>query len=226
LLTKPDFGGTHPLHVAVFRRDIAEVDNWISKLGVLDSIINFLGQSPLHIALAPESQSILQVLLDRAGSLINNTDKWGFTPLMYAAFMGYETSAAILIRHGASLSPETHVLGTGCDFISCAVVWGYEDILWGFLDDALSGTETSVSEWLWRRLAEVADELGSAIPSAERIQWIVRFCEQIFSARKPKSLDFTFGEGKILAHALRLPSVIERLISHGFSLFNFRDDLG
>ncbi|KAK3364285.1 hypothetical protein B0T25DRAFT_60759 [Lasiosphaeria hispida] len=99
------FGGTHPLHQAVYRRNGVLVREWVIRLGrKIDTVSNFLGQTPMHGALAPESLDILSLLLGQAPALINVADKWGFTPLMYAMALGYDQAASLLIRNEASLT--------------------------------------------------------------------------------------------------------------------------
>jgi len=71
---------------AVLSNDLAEVRRWINKIRDADkiaNIVNFLGQSALHMALAPSSGPILDFLLARAAlTLKDKQDRWGFKPLM------------------------------------------------------------------------------------------------------------------------------------------------
>lgn len=64
-------------------------------------MVNFLGQSPLHLAVG--NIQTVKMLLE-LGHDLDVTDKWGTTPLMYAAAMGCENVAVHLLSEGADPS--------------------------------------------------------------------------------------------------------------------------
>ncbi|KAK0652834.1 hypothetical protein B0T16DRAFT_106100 [Cercophora newfieldiana] len=132
-----EFGGTHPLHVAILHGDTASALAWINKLPNLEGVFNFLGQSPFYMALKPECQEVLQTLIDSTPETMDAADKWGYTPLMYAVAMGYEDAVSALIKSGARLSIKTAVgMEDGwISFIGCAFVWDHEDMLWRLIND-------------------------------------------------------------------------------------------
>lgn len=54
--------------------------------------------------------------------MIDVTDKWGFTPLMYAVAMGYRESASLLIKSGADLSATIVIQDKMYSCVWCAFV--------------------------------------------------------------------------------------------------------
>ncbi|KAK3384029.1 hypothetical protein B0T24DRAFT_715818 [Lasiosphaeria ovina] len=234
----PDFGTTHPLHLAVLRNNIKEAERWITKLGGegrIAKIVNFLGQSALHMALAPSSGAILDLLLRIAPALKDKQDRWGFTPLMYAMAMGYQDAARTLIQHGADLSPRARPESTdnggseGSDFVSCAFIWGHEMMIWDLFGD-LERNASNCSYNLWARFAEQVEEL--VMPVYIRTQrgndWKVKFWDTLFSASSgPRNLNFVFGsDGRTLAHLVTHPDEARLLIDGGFSALNRQDISG
>jgi len=180
------------------------------------------------MALRSEDQTILEILVNKFASHIDNTDNWGFTPLMYAVAMGYRESASFLIRHGANLSVRVRLPGLSdpgqeCDFIGCASIWGRADIVWDLLQDAIHAGH-DVAQQFWRGLAETLDRILYSIDQNDKI-WVKRFWD-FLSSSGPRDVNFTFGDGKTLAHLLQLAETVEPLIQKGFSALNQRDGSG
>ena len=89
----------HPLHEASLRENPDKVRTIISQLkaGTIEQR-NFLGQTPLHLAI--KNVEIVRLVLD-AGHSIDAIDRQGITPLMYAASYGCTSTAVFLISRGA-----------------------------------------------------------------------------------------------------------------------------
>lgn len=118
------FGGSTPLQDAVLCGETAIVQRLLPKVTDLDSHRNFLGQTPLHLAVC--NLEIFTLLLD-AGHDINTTDRWGITPLMYAAALGVSEVVQLLIIRGANIM--TRATNWNRDFMHYASVRGHWDLI-------------------------------------------------------------------------------------------------
>lgn len=200
--------------------DLAEVKRWINKIRDADkiaNIVNFLGQSALHMALAPSSGPILDFLLARAAlTLKDKQDRWGFTPLMYAVAMGYRDAALMLIQHGADLSVRAHHVdrdtwglreGNEYDFIDCAFIWSHEKMVWDVFHALGGNTATSNPSYdIWPRLSEQMAKLvlPGQVLTAQMKEWTDQYWETLLSVSGPADLDFTFGsDEKTLGSLIR-----------------------
>ncbi len=225
----------------MLKKSYDDVKRWVDKLqdpAKIAGTVNFLGQSAMHMALAPGSKPVFELLLAAAPNMADKRDRWGFTPLMYAAAMGYKDSALALLRHGADISSRAifkpaNSLGDSnkqYDFIDCAFAWGHEAILW----DLLHGMDEPpflfhrITSRMWIRLAEKAGKLLGSILTKDQKAWIERFWNDILS-RGPSDLNFRLSDGKNLGHIVARFRVeaAQRLIDHpGFSVINYQDDAG
>lgn len=202
------------------------VKEWLQKLGPkIDTVSNFLGQTPMHGALAPESSDILSLLLSHAPALINVADEWGLTPLMYAVALGHDQAASLLIKNGARLMSRSrwHDL----DFIGCAFQWDQEDLLWDLLPDIETSPE-GLGGYVWARLAEQTSFVVNWLSTPRKEKWISRFWENCLSEPNVDSrLDMVFGEsGSTLGHLARTSEIAQRLLDAGFKRHNHRDASG
>ncbi|KAM7212504.1 hypothetical protein V8F06_012126 [Rhypophila decipiens] len=224
------FGGTHPLHQAVYRRNEMLVREWVQKLGPkIDTITNFLGQTPLHGALAPESSNILGILIAYAPALIEVADKWGLTPLMYTVALGYDKAASLLIKTGATLTSRSY--WQHLDFIGCAFQWDWENLLWSLLPDIETRAEPQDDYmYVWARLAEQTSTVVGWIPSQSpvKVNWITQFWENCLSEPYvDRRLDMVFGESSsTLGHLVTTSEIAQRLLAAGFKRHNHRDASG
>ena len=103
----------------------------MSKSQPLEENRTFLGQSPLHLAIT--NPAICKLLLD-AGHGLDVTDKWGTTPLMYAAGMGERQTVALLLSKGAdpiiSQNPRPYEHdGNSRTFVHYAIARGHLDLV-------------------------------------------------------------------------------------------------
>jgi hypothetical protein len=85
------------MHEAVLTDSIDGIRQHLPRTSPED-IVNFLGQSPLHVAVG--NIEIMRLLL-RAGYGIDATDVWGNTPLMYAATMDCQEAVLLLLSEEA-----------------------------------------------------------------------------------------------------------------------------
>ncbi|KAK5658047.1 hypothetical protein OQA88_2603 [Cercophora sp. LCS_1] len=202
------------------------VKEWVQKLGPkIGTISNFLGQTPIHGALAPESSNILSLLLCYIPALIDLADKWGLTPLIYAVALGYDQAASLLIKNGASLT--LHSRWQHFDFIGCAFQWDREHLLWGLLPDVETSPE-GPGGYVWARLAEQTSFVANWLSTPRKEKWITRFWETCLSEPYVDSrLDMVFGEsGSTLGHLARTSEIAQRLLDAGFKRHNHRDASG
>ncbi|RAO70065.1 uncharacterized protein BHQ10_006077 [Talaromyces amestolkiae] len=120
----PGFGGSTTLQDAVLCGSEAAVDNLLSSVDNLENHRNFLGQTPLHLAVS--NPHIFEMILD-AGHDMDVTDRWGITPLMYAAAMGVSDVVQLLISKGANIT--TRATAYEMDFMYYASVRDQWDII-------------------------------------------------------------------------------------------------
>jgi hypothetical protein len=98
-LTIPGYSGSTNLHNVLLNGSLDSAADWLHRSQPLEGNVNFLGQTPLHIATTcPE---LCQLVLE-AGHDLNVRDNYGATPLMYAAAMGQTEVAKLLISRGAN----------------------------------------------------------------------------------------------------------------------------
>ncbi len=74
-----------------------DIKAYMSRARSLQENRTFLGQSPLHLAVT--NPDVCRLLLD-AGHDLDVTDKWGATPLMYAAGMGQGQTVTRSAQYG------------------------------------------------------------------------------------------------------------------------------
>lgn len=96
--TNIGFAGTTWLQRAMFHESAEVVHELMNRTPELDRDRNFLGQTPLHVAI--DRKLYFEELLN-AGHYVDVTDNCGITPLMYAAAMGETSFAESLLRRGA-----------------------------------------------------------------------------------------------------------------------------
>ncbi|KAH7323085.1 hypothetical protein B0I35DRAFT_192968 [Stachybotrys elegans] len=97
----PYFGGTSAFQYDIINRPDKALKT-LRRSSDFDQSTNFLGQTPLHIAVAEQESLVLPLL--KAGHPVDARSFHGLTPLDYAAMTGNIEVAQHLIRHGASLT--------------------------------------------------------------------------------------------------------------------------
>ncbi|KAI1502078.1 ankyrin repeat-containing domain protein [Biscogniauxia marginata] len=214
----PGFGMTSPLQNTILTGSSGELAKLIKDAKDLKHDVNFLGQSPLHIATFKEGA--VQLLLD-AGHDPNVRDHYGATPLMYAAAMGKLDLVKLLINsHGAELLE--------LDFLDCAAYYGHWHVLLGALNYIQSLHQTfQGSEELASNLAKHA--ITSLVSTGHHPESTWVFTELLcmitdVNFELPKTRPSLKG-GTLLHHTDNMDET-QALISRGFTLFNAEDDGG
>ncbi|KAJ5464123.1 hypothetical protein N7475_007258 [Penicillium sp. IBT 31633x] len=118
------FAGSTPLQDAILTQSVDSIRLILSRMDILEENRNFLGQTPLHLAIT--DSELFDTLLD-AGYDMDDTDRWGITPLMYAAAMGIGHVIKMLVSKGADLLAQCGNLNR--DFIDYASARGHWDLL-------------------------------------------------------------------------------------------------
>lgn len=150
--TNQDFGGTSALQNAILTESNDKVRQSIASANTINTDVNFLGQSPLHVAVLQEDT--VRILLE-ADHNPNIRDHHGCTPLMYAAAMGRSNVVKMLITYGADLLPVDNLYHQ--NFIHFAMIRGHHDLVIESLFHIKSKSEgVKGVEWLVSRLAEAA----------------------------------------------------------------------
>ncbi|KAH9893058.1 hypothetical protein F4778DRAFT_749463 [Xylariomycetidae sp. FL2044] len=222
-----DFAGSPPLHRAIHHRDSEAVERWIARSEALEETRNFLGQTPLHVAVCDLSLSCR--LLD-AGHNPDVTDDRGITPLMYAAGMGETDIARMLITNGANLfiyQPDES--------------WGFLEYAvarqnWDLIINLLGTIETCYDEGIHQRFVRAAlvkamtdwwigigSHIGQAKTREKYCRLLIKLC---------KDVNFRIDdcgeavENNNLMHYAGSVEVAEVLVSAGFSLFHQTNSRG
>ncbi len=187
----------------------------IDKSRPLENNINFLGQTPLYIAIC--SPSRLKLLLD-VGHDINARDRNGVTPLMYASAMNRITGLSTLVRRGADLFLQDYL--EKYDFIMYAAVRNNWFLIW----HAVEVIESRDSNLLLSTFSKIISSPKPPLFLEEGQTWEKHFF--VCSLSKLKWWDVSFEDMKTLMHLVELPQYAYFLIEHGFTAVNQQDQLG
>jgi ankyrin repeat protein len=187
----------------------------IQKAHPLEDNVNFLGQTPLHIAI--RSPSRLKALLD-AGHDINVRDKNGITPLMYAAAENRPIAVSILIRRGADLFMHDYL--ENYDFITYAAVRNHWFLIWNAVEVIESRDPTLLLSAFSRIISVPRPPLFLEGGQA----WTKLFMMSVLS--KLRNLNVQFEDGRTMMHVVDLPQFAHLLIEHGFTALNEQDKEG
>jgi hypothetical protein len=208
------FGGSTPLQDAVLRGETAIVQRLLPKVTNPDSHRNFLGQTPLHLAVC--NLQISTFLLD-AGHDIDTKDRWGITPLMYAAALGVSEVVQLLIIRGANTI--TRATQWNRDFMHYASVRGHWDlILESLCSIRLCYREKTYQHYVKKAILHLVVEdtwLGDA--KNKYYESLLELCEDV---------NFTFNDldqgkdNQNLLHYVRNDRELHALLRHGFHGFN------
>jgi hypothetical protein len=182
---------------------------------MLEEDLNFLGQTPLH--LASVNQEISRLLLD-AGHRIDTTDKHGITPLMYAAGMGNSQVAQMLILQGADTTRSDARWNR--NFIAYASVRGHWSLIFESLDTIRTCyTQRSFHYFVNHALMEliVDNTWIDDLRRAEYFEKLVNLCEDVNLTFENSN---TGTNRNNLLHYVRNQKEAQALIHRGFSGFN------
>jgi hypothetical protein len=107
-------------------KSVGSVVQLLPKTHHLQEHRNFLGQTPLHLAVV--DREIFALILNTDNDLdLDVTDNWGITPLMYAAAMGATDAVKLLIMKGANLMARDERWNR--DFLKYALGRGHWNII-------------------------------------------------------------------------------------------------
>jgi ankyrin repeat protein len=187
----------------------------IQKSHPLEDNVNFLGQTPLHVAIG--SPSRLKALLD-AGHDINVRDKNGITPLMYAAAMNRPIAVSILIRRGADLFMRDYL--EGYDFIAYAAARNHWLLIW----NAVGVIESRDPTLLLTAFSRIISVSGPPLFLEEGRTWTELLMMSVLT--KLRNINVRFEDGSTMMHTINLPPIAHLLIEHGFTALNEQDKEG
>lgn len=173
-----------------------------------DTVVNFLGQSALHMAVQQPSR-VAQLLA--AGHPVDQSDEYGRSPLLYAAAMNIPDTAMMLIENGANFF---NTLGA-CYPIICTVA-GRQNwtLVWRIIDFAVA-SHPDLTPRLIRDLLEL--DFEEAYCDAHGQHDLVDFWSRVIS--KIGSPNFSFQDGKTLMHMTHSVRSARALIKLGFTRF-------
>ncbi|KAF4856237.1 Serine/threonine-protein kinase TNNI3K [Colletotrichum siamense] len=211
------FAGMTPLHEAVLFGPPQAVKTWIQRSKKDEK--NFLGQTPLHLAVYKAEH--LTTLLE-SGHDVNAVDRYGITPLMYAAATDQEEALYILINAHADLQAvDSRYHRTFFDY---AIVRRNWCLIYNLLLVITQSAEKEVAE-SWVRAAIIDTQL--AIPNFDydspvSLRHFLALCQDV---------NFTYDNGEdrksnCLLHDIKTVSDLEALIDNGFKMINHVNSLG
>lgn len=178
-------------------------------------MVNFLGQSSLHVAVS--SIQTVKMLLE-IGHDLNPTDNWGTTPLMYAAAMGFEDAAVYLLLKGAN--PGLQDIRFNRTFLDYAIVRGH----WNLIHKTLSTLQDICPPEVYQIFLGfvVSQAMSSSISIVtedirrQHVSELIRLCDNVnFSVPDADSVN-----NNSLMHYAQTVEEAEALVSRGFDRFN------
>ncbi|RBA09863.1 hypothetical protein FPRO05_05799 [Fusarium proliferatum] len=204
-----DFGDSPPLHSStLFDSDESFMLCLKRNTQPFDTIVNFLGQSALHMAVQQPSR-VAQLLA--AGHPVDQSDEYGRSPLLYAAAMNIPDTAMMLVENGASLFSTL----VDCLPIICTVAarqnW---TLVWRIIDFA-AASHPDLTPRLIRDLLEWDFEEAYGVVDGQHD--LVDFWSRAIS--KLGSPNFSFQDGKTLMHMTHGVRSARALIKLGFTKF-------
>lgn len=212
------YSGSTNLHHVLLNEPFESAASFLHRSQPLETNVNFLGQTPLHIATTrPE---LCRLVLD-AGHGIDVTDKLGTTPLMYAAAMGQTEVTMLLISRGANLVlRDSRRRGS---FLDYALFCNH----WDLALDALLAIQPNLEPGVFQ--VTVQEVLISAFP----ISFLVSKRQLSFLPKiiqLSNDVNFTFDDGHVkdntLMHYAYNLEIASALVQCGFSNFNQKNSKG
>jgi len=186
----------------------------------LDQNVNFLGQTPLHLAVA--RPQYVQTLLEARHDL-NAQDKHGITPLMYAAAQNQTDVVISLINAGADIGRRDTLRKRS--FLDYALARGHWDLVIRSLQHigniyGTEGIDTAVQYVLIRLLKSMTLE------AEERRNYFSRLLEMC------ENVNFIFGDSHLgvtennMLHYIQGREDGNALVKAGFTGFNQKNSRG
>ncbi|KAF5564941.1 hypothetical protein FNAPI_1909 [Fusarium napiforme] len=209
LAVNPDFGDNPPLHTSLLFGSDEDFKFCLERnTQPFEKIVNFLGQSALHIAVFEPSR-VAQLLA--AGHPVDLSDENGTTPLIYAAAVNMPDSVMILAKNGAKL-----LFPLTGHTIFHNTIWPDWNLVWQIIDFASAShpdlIPQLIKDLLLHSYVTIDEEFYSAYASD------IGFWSRIISTLG--SANFTFDDGTTLMHMTRDSQSARALIKLGFGEFN------
>lgn len=214
---EPQFAGVTDIQALIlagttFPRLDPELANQRERL----LLVNFLGQSSLHLAVG--NIKIVTMLLD-LGHDLDLTDNWGITPLMYAAAMGFEEVAVHLLLSGAN--PWLQDTRFDRTFLDYAIIRKH----WNLIHKTLSTLQDLYQREDYQMFVTLV--LVRAMPSSistvpkeirrQHVSKVIRLCDGVNFRVNDVCLPAT---GNNLMHYAETVEEAEALVCRGFDSFN------
>ncbi|RSL52449.1 hypothetical protein CEP54_010901 [Fusarium duplospermum] len=213
----PSYSGSTSLHNVLLNGSTDSAAYWLQRSQSLENNVNFLGQTPLHIVTTrPE---LCPLVLD-TGHDMDVTDKFGVTPLMYAAAMGQTYVAKLLILKGANTGPrDTRRQWTFLDYAFFCEHWD-------LALDALLTIKITAEPTVFQLAVRYA--LVRALGYCTALTGDVSFLPKV--VRLSDDVNFTFGDGLVtdnnLMHYASDLEMASTLVQCGFNSFNQKNSEG
>ncbi|KAL4760385.1 ankyrin repeat domain-containing protein [Aspergillus foveolatus] len=215
----PGFGGLTPLHEIVLLHHPTSVTSFLA-CSSLHTERNFLGQTPLHLAV----RNVETVrLLVQSGHDMDIQDNHGITPLMYAAGMGETDVVRLLINQGAN--PFIRDNRWKRNFIDYAAARSHWPLIMDILDTVQESYPESVCQYFTccalMRLISRETYLAN--------EWSIYFAKLVGLC---SDVNIRFGnprdgtEDNNLLHFVSSHDDVKVLARHGFELFGQPNSAG
>ncbi|KAJ5884772.1 hypothetical protein N7495_009282 [Penicillium taxi] len=212
--SKRGFGGSTYLQDAILSKSAKRVRQLLPNLHELHKHRNFLGQTPLHLALVDPEVFLLILDTDHQLDVIDN---WGITPLMYASAMGDTNAVDLLIKKGANiLTCDTH---WNRDFLKYAFSRGH----WNVVCQALDTIQKSYGRQVFQHyvcnalLNTLYNDTISMVSRSSHFEYLVELCDDVnFEFRD----DHERTDCNNLLHYVRDQKEFEALTRRGFRYLN------
>ncbi|RYC86302.1 hypothetical protein BFJ63_vAg10825 [Fusarium oxysporum f. sp. narcissi] len=213
----PSYSGSTSLHNVLLNGSLDSAADWLDRSQPLERNFNFLGQTPLHIATT--CPKLCQLVLE-AGHDINVRDKYGTTPLMYAAAMGQTEVTKLLISRGAN--PALRDSRHNWMFLDYAFFCDQSHLAM----EALLVLQTKFNSRVFQLYVRCAimSTLGHQNALTEDVTFLPKFIELC------DDVNFTFEDRGIkdnnLMHYARTLETASTLVQCGFNSFNQKNSEG
>ncbi|KAL4893772.1 hypothetical protein BDV59DRAFT_23774 [Aspergillus ambiguus] len=209
----PGFAGSTALHDTVLLESPSSLTSFLSR-SAMHTEKNFLGQTPLHLAV--RDLEVVRLLV-QSGHDLDSTDNQGVTPLMYAAAMGKTDVVQLLITQGADLY--ICDLKWERDFLAYATSRGH----WQLVMDALGAIQAQYSPAVFQHFVSCALMRLVAHDTWIGEAWSIYFAKLVgFTA----NINIMFSDSvhglanNNLLHYISNQGDAEVLVQKGFELFN------
>ncbi|KAF4436320.1 hypothetical protein FACUT_6484 [Fusarium acutatum] len=179
-----------PLHASILFESDVNFKLCIERVAQpLEKIVNFLGQSTLHMGVCQPSR-VAQLLA--AGHPVDLGDKNGITPLMYAASMNVPETVMVLVENGADLFITYDKNFTVLHLVAFRGNW---DLIWQIVDFASASYPDLVPELfasLLPYLGSLSNDICYAAHDPSGLKGCIKFWSRVIS--KLGSPNFYFND--------------------------------